>query len=68
MPRELWPHIFDRFVRNTGPGDRAATNGTGLGLAIVYAIAKGHHGTAEVGDSPNGGAMFRSASHLIRKA
>ena len=58
VPPELWPHIFDRFVRNTGPGDRAATNGTGLGLAIVYAIAKSHHGTAKVGDSPDGGAMF----------
>lgn len=58
VPEDLWPHIFDRFVRNTGPGDRAATNGTGLGLAIVHAIAKGHGGTAEVGDSPDGGAMF----------
>ncbi|MGK2933339.1 MAG: sensor histidine kinase [Solirubrobacterales bacterium] len=58
VPEDLWPHIFDRFVRNTGPGDRAATIGTGLGLAIVDAIAKGHGGTAEVGDSPSGGAMF----------
>ncbi|MBK5233177.1 MAG: HAMP domain-containing histidine kinase [Thermoleophilia bacterium] len=58
VPEDLWPHIFDRFVRNTDPGDRAATNGTGLGLAIVFAIAKGHHGTAKVGDSPDGGANF----------
>ena len=58
VPEELWPHVFDRFVRNTGPGDRAAANGTGLGLAIVAAIAKTHHGTAAVGDSSNGGAKF----------
>jgi two-component system OmpR family sensor kinase len=58
VPEELWPHIFDRFVRNTGPGDRAGSNGTGLGLAIVFAIAKGHGGIAKVGNSPSGGAMF----------
>lgn len=58
VPEDLWPHIFDRFVRNTGPGDRAGSNGTGLGLAIVFAIAKGHGGIAKVGDSPSGGAMF----------
>lgn len=58
IPEELRAQIFDRFVRNTGPGDRASANGTGLGLAIVSTIAKGHHGTATVGDSPSGGAMF----------
>jgi len=58
IPADLRPQIFDRFVRNTGPGDRASAKGTGLGLAIVSTIAKGHHGTATVGDSPSGGAMF----------
>ncbi len=58
IPEELRPQIFDRFVRNTGPGDRASANGTGLGLAIVSTIAKGHGGVATVGDSPTGGAMF----------
>lgn len=58
IPEEIRPQIFDRFVRNTGPGDRASTNGTGLGLAIVSTIAKGHHGTATVGDSASGGARF----------
>jgi len=58
VPEELWPHVFDRFVRNTGPGDRAVANGTGLGLAIVFAIAKTHNGSATVGDSPDGGARF----------
>jgi two-component system OmpR family sensor kinase len=58
IPAELRPQIFDRFVRNYGPGDRASTNGTGLGLAIVSTIARGHHGRATVGDSPDGGAQF----------
>ncbi|HTU14117.1 MAG TPA: HAMP domain-containing sensor histidine kinase [Solirubrobacterales bacterium] len=58
IPEELRPQIFDRFVRNTGPGDRASAKGTGLGLAIVSTIAKGHDGVATVGDSASGGAMF----------
>ena len=40
IPKELWPTIFDRFVRNTGPGDRAKGKGTGLGLSIVRVIAR----------------------------
>ncbi|HMT04952.1 MAG TPA: HAMP domain-containing sensor histidine kinase [Solirubrobacterales bacterium] len=58
IPRELRPTIFDRFVRNSGPGDRAKGKGTGLGLAIVRVIARTHGGSATVGDSPEGGASF----------
>lgn len=58
IPEEVRPQIFDRFVRNTGPGDRASSNGTGLGLAIVSTISQSHGGTATVGDSPSGGAKF----------
>lgn len=58
IPDELRPTIFERFVRNTGPGDRARGKGTGLGLAIVRVIARKHGGTATVGDSPDGGASF----------
>lgn len=58
IPKDLWPTIFDRFVRNAGPGDRARGKGTGLGLAIVRVIARAHGGTATVGDSPRGGASF----------
>ncbi len=58
IPEEVRSQIFDRFVRNAGPGDRASSNGSGLGLAIVQAIALEHHGTASVGDSPEGGARF----------
>ncbi len=58
IPDGVRSQIFDRFVRNAGPGDRASTNGSGLGLAIVQAIAIEHDGTASVGDSEQGGALF----------
>lgn len=58
IPDEVRSQIFDRFVRNAEPGDRASSNGTGLGLAIVQAIAIEHEGTAGVSDSEQGGALF----------
>ncbi|MEX0620397.1 MAG: HAMP domain-containing sensor histidine kinase, partial [Solirubrobacterales bacterium] len=58
IPAEVRPQIFDRFVRNSGPGDRSSSNGTGLGLAIVQAIAVEHDGTATVADSDEGGTVF----------
>lgn len=58
IPEEVRPQIFNRFVRNAGPGDRSSSNGTGLGLAIVQAIAAEFGGTASVGDSEQGGALF----------
>ncbi|MGA7396238.1 MAG: HAMP domain-containing sensor histidine kinase [Solirubrobacterales bacterium] len=58
IPADVRPQIFDRFVRNAGPGDRASSNGTGLGLAIVSTISQSHGGTATVGDSASGGARF----------
>ena len=60
IPDEMREEIFDRFVRNKGPGDQStARSGTGLGLAIVRAIAHSHGGGAVAGDSPMGGASFR---------
>ncbi|MCB8915107.1 MAG: HAMP domain-containing histidine kinase [Thermoleophilales bacterium] len=58
IPKEMWPTIFDRFVRHDGPGDRAKGKGTGLGLSIVRVIARSHGGSATVGDSSQGGAAF----------
>lgn len=58
IPEDVRPQIFDRFVRNAGPGDRSSSGGTGLGLAIVQAIAVEHDGVAAVGDSELGGASF----------
>jgi len=58
VPKDLWPTIFDRFVRNAGPGDRAKGKGSGLGLSIVRVIARSHGGSASVGVSPQCGASF----------
>jgi two-component system, OmpR family, sensor histidine kinase TctE len=46
--------IFDRFWR----GRDSPGQGSGLGLAIVSEIMKAHHGSVQVGDNPNGGAVF----------
>ncbi len=59
IPPELRGRIFDRFVRDAGAADRTAGASTGLGLSIVSAIARQHGGSAEVGESPQGGARFR---------
>jgi two-component system OmpR family sensor kinase len=53
IPKELMPHIFERFARGDGPRSRKAGS-TGLGLAIVQAIVTAHHGTIEVGSSTSG--------------
>jgi len=51
--------IFERFVRGEGTADTAVGGGSGLGLAIVRAVATSHGGSAEVGESAQGGALFR---------
>ncbi len=56
---ELREQIFERFVRGEGPADTAVGGGSGLGLAIVSAVAASHGGSAEVGESDLGGAVFR---------
>ncbi|MTI96705.1 MAG: PAS domain-containing protein [Firmicutes bacterium] len=43
--------IFDPFYTTR-------EQGTGLGLTLVHRIVTDHGGTLEVGDSPEGGAMF----------
>ena len=59
VPPELREQIFERFVRGEGPADTAVGGGSGLGLAIVSAVATSHGGSAEVGESDLGGALFR---------
>jgi len=59
VPAELREQIFERFVRGEGPADTAISGGSGLGLAIVSAVARSHGGSAEVGESTSGGALFR---------
>jgi two-component system, OmpR family, sensor kinase len=59
VPPELREQIFERFVRGDGPADTAVGGGSGLGLAIVSAVATSHGGSAVVGESASGGALFR---------
>ena len=47
--------IFERFVRLDSSRTR---RGNGLGLAMVRAVARIHGGSAEITDTPGGGATF----------
>jgi two-component system OmpR family sensor kinase len=58
LPAGLEAQVFERFVRGSGPADRAADGGTGLGLAIVRAVAASHGGDVAAGRSDSGGARF----------
>jgi len=51
IPKDLMPHIFERFARGDGSRSRKAGS-TGLGLAIVHAIVTAHHGTIAVESAP----------------
>ncbi len=58
VPVEKRQSIFQRFAT----GESAATRqygGIGLGLAIAEEFVRLHGGSIEVGDAPEGGALFR---------
>jgi signal transduction histidine kinase len=67
IPAEERNHVFDRFVRGTGPSDTARGTGTGLGLAIVSAVAESHGGSVEAAESQSGGALFIARIPLADK-
>ncbi|MEU3844682.1 HAMP domain-containing sensor histidine kinase [Streptomyces sp. NPDC028635] len=56
IPRDLLPHVFERFARGDSARSRA-TGSTGLGLAIVRAVAAAHGGAVTV-DSVPGRTVF----------
>jgi signal transduction histidine kinase/CheY-like chemotaxis protein len=55
VPADQRPVLFERF-RTADNGD--GRSGTGLGLAIVKEFVQLHGGTVEVGEAPEGGALF----------
>jgi signal transduction histidine kinase/ActR/RegA family two-component response regulator len=62
VPPEQRAILFERF-RTADDADRRT--GTGLGLAIVKEFVQLHGGTVEVGQAPEGGALF--TVHLPRE-
>jgi signal transduction histidine kinase len=57
IPDEHRGIVFDRFRQVDGTTTRSF-GGTGLGLAIVREFVQLHGGTVEVGEAPEGGALF----------
>jgi signal transduction histidine kinase len=58
VPRHMREAVFERFRRLEGEAARRF-GGTGLGLAIAKDFVQLHGGRIEVGDAPEGGALFR---------
>lgn len=57
IPKDILPHIFDRFFR--GETDRSREfGGSGLGLAISKSIIEAHGGTVEVESEVGQGTSF----------
>lgn len=63
VPAAARAMIFERFVQLDRGLDRRFP-GTGLGLPIARELAALHHGTIDVEDAPEGGALFRVALPL----
>ena len=54
VPQADRARIFDAFFTTKNKGE-----GSGLGLPVSHGIVKDHDGWMEVGDRPEGGAVFR---------
>ncbi|HEY6925271.1 MAG TPA: ATP-binding protein [Steroidobacteraceae bacterium] len=57
IPPEQRCNVFERF-RQLNAGDTRRFGGTGLGLAIARDFVSLHHGSIEIEDAPEGGALF----------
>lgn len=58
-------HIFDRFYR--ADTSRTSKRNFGLGLSVARELARLHHATLTVEDTPGGGATFRLQFNSERK-
>lgn len=58
IPKDMIPHLFDRFSKAGRPGIRGEQS-TGLGLSIVKQIIERHNGKIEVNSVENKGSIFR---------
>ncbi len=58
IPKEMLPHIFERFSKAGRQGIRGEQS-TGLGLSIVRQIVEKHHGQIEVQSDEKKGSSFR---------
>jgi PAS domain S-box-containing protein len=65
IPVEEQQHLFDRFFRARGAGEKAIP-GTGLGLSIAQAIAHAHAGSISVTSTEGIGTSFRIELPLTR--
>ena len=57
IPKDMLPHLFDRFSKAGRTGIRGEQS-TGLGLSIVKQIVERHHGKIEVRSVENQGSTF----------
>ena len=58
IPRDVQPHIFERFYRADAARARSESDGAGLGLALVRWIAIVHGGDVILAQSTEAGSTF----------
>jgi two-component system sensor histidine kinase VicK len=64
IPKEMLPHLFDRFTKTGRTGLRGEQS-TGLGLSIVRQIIENHKGTIEVTSIEGEGSTFTIKLPLV---